>query len=406
VEGSIAARGQEAGDVTSEMRRSFAELAGIADEWDALVVRAGGEIYTSFDWCKTWWEFYGAGRTLEVALVRAGGRLVAVMPFFRETHWLGMLPLRVVRVVGCDHTVTTVGIAVEGGFERTAALEWAKLSGGKWDAVIVGPLSGASERAEELARAFGEAAPGAKVENIGDLGPQTVFDLPGSFDAYLAGLSKTEKANYQKELRRLEREYRVETTVTTGEAEAAAAFERFMPLHQNMWEGKGKLGHFGDWPEGFEFHRKLIERLSAKGRAFFVELVAGGKVITSHYCFRLAGKAACFLSGREESEAHQRWSLGRIGLLDVIRYFIWEKCTLMDALRGYYEYKLRYGGRLVKIRSVRIRKSGLRAGAAWALYGLAAWVLHTAYYRVWFMRVAPRLGISGRLWKTWIRSRL
>lgn len=392
--------------VVSEVRRSFEELADVADEWDALVERAGGDVFMSFDWCWTWWEFYGKGRALEVVLVRAGGALVAVMPFFRETHRLGVAPLRVVRVVGCDHTVTTVGPAVEPGFEKVAAAEWARLSDGRWDAVVIGPLSGVFANAEALAKAFAEALPGATTEYIGVEGTQTVFDLPGTFDEYLGTLSKTEKSNYHKELRRLEREFEVSTSVTVGESEAAAAFERFLPLHQNMWEGKGKLGHFGDWPDGLGFHRKLVERLSAKGRSFFVELRANGKVIVSHYCFRLVGRATCILSGREESDAHQRWSLGRIGLLDVIRYLITEKCTLMDALRGYYEYKLRYGGRLVKMQSVRVLRPGVRARVAWSLYGLAAWILHTAYYRVWFMRVAPRLGISGALWKTWIRSRL
>ena len=52
------------------VHEGFEEIEHVAQTWDDCVERNGGDIYSTFDWCRTWWEFYGRGRRLLVYLVR------------------------------------------------------------------------------------------------------------------------------------------------------------------------------------------------------------------------------------------------------------------------------------------------------------------------------------------------
>jgi len=392
-------------DFSCEVYRSFEELAPVAGEWDEFVERAGGDIFGTYDWLRTWWEFYGEGRQLEVALVRRGGRLAGILPFFRETKWLGVLPLRVVRLVGCDHSVTSANVVIEEGFETEVAEAWAAKRQEDWDAIVLSPLPGYAKRTQETAKAFEAALTPAAVRYQANYGPHTVFELAGTFEEFLEKLPKNEKANYRRDLRLLKERHEVRTLLRTGPEEAAEAFERFVPLHQGVWEGKGRLGHFGDWPNGLEYHRKLVERMSGKGRAAIVELTADGKVVACEYCFRLGKFLVDFLTARDESEEYKRHGTGRISLLEFVRYAIGEGWTRIDSLRGRYEYKVRLGGTMLSLKRITVVRRTARARLAMAAFSAAAWVLHTAYYKIWFARAARRLGVARPLWKVWIRSR-
>ena len=80
---------------------------------------------------------------------------------------------------------------------------------------------------------------------------------------------------------------------------------------------------------------------------------------------------------------------------------------LVEAGAGEYEYKLSYGGELVPLHSIVLAAD--RPGARFGMRALLLWAdaLHLGYYRVWFLKLRPRLGLRPRpLWTRWIRSRL
>jgi CelD/BcsL family acetyltransferase involved in cellulose biosynthesis len=198
----------------------------------------------------------------------------------------------------------------------------------------------------------------------------------------------------------------VRVIARTSPEDAKAAFERFLPLHQVLWQDKGRLGHFGDWPECEAFHRRLIERLAAKGRIVIVELEADGKAVASQYAFAFGRRVHWFLAGRDDAEAYRKVSLGRMGLMNLVEYSVGRGYQQIDAMRGYYDYKLKQGGRLTALQSVRVTRGGLRPRLAMMLFDWGAWVFHTAYYRLWFKRIKRRVGVRGPLWTAWTRSRV
>ena len=94
---------------------SFEEVQALREAWNDLASRTG-DILCSFDWCEVWWKHFNRWRRLEIHALFEGPRLVAVLPLFRETIRPGGVWLRTVRALGCDYTITTVGLAIEAGY--------------------------------------------------------------------------------------------------------------------------------------------------------------------------------------------------------------------------------------------------------------------------------------------------
>jgi len=400
-------QGEGSGPLTVSVHASFDELAPLALEWDELAERAGADVYATFDWCRTWWEFYGAGRHLRVALARSGGELVGILPFFRETLWIGGLPARLFRLVGCDHSVSTTGVVIKEGLAKDVIAAWAAGLGTGWDAIHLGPLAGYNTLWRDVASALQGVFDNCHVRVKDDAGPQIVFELPGSFDQYLARLSKKERSNMLRKEKLLRQEHEVTHRVRTGPREVVDAYARFMWLHQALWKGKGRLGHFGDWPRSKEFHEALVRRLSEKGHVLFFELEVDGEVAASKYCFLFGRRIHTFMTGRDDREAFENYSLGTVVFAALVEHAITSGVTTMDAMRGYYDYKVRQGGTVMPLKTITVVRHKARSRVAMKTLELASWLLHTGYYRLWFKRISNwRWLPKGPLWPLWIRSRL
>src|ERR1039457_352731 len=79
---------------------SFEALQHLRGHWDDAVIRLGGSIYMSYDWARTWWEFYGAGKELRIFLFTSADRVVGILPLYIDSLGWGPLRFRVARLVG------------------------------------------------------------------------------------------------------------------------------------------------------------------------------------------------------------------------------------------------------------------------------------------------------------------
>ena len=104
-------------------------------------------------------------------------------------------------------------------------------------------------------------------------------------------------------------------------------------------------------------------------------------------------------------------SVGKVGLVLMIKTLIEAGYRRIEAGRGEYDYKLVYGGENVPVHRVVISRTGAFAGLQ--LRALLGWVdlMDIGFYKIWFKRIHPRLrkitgGTSRPLWRAWIRTRL
>ena len=84
-----------------------------------------------------------------------------------------------------------------------------------------------------------------------------------------------------------------------------------------------------------------------------------------------------------------------------------ENVRSIEAGPGHYEYKVKHGATEYPLRRLVVCRN--RSVCRLKTSALIVWseVLHFFYYRIWFIKIAPRLGLHPRpLWRAWIRTRL
>ncbi|MBN1341541.1 MAG: GNAT family N-acetyltransferase [Phycisphaerae bacterium] len=399
----------EAPDRAFELRRydGFEALEEFREAWDGLVEQCGGNLCSSFDWCRVWWGHFGSRRRLEIYLAWADEQLVGVIPLFRETLRWGPLSLRVVRIVGCDHCTTTCVIAIARDWmsRAVAALISALGETGRWDLIHLAELPGCFSDAESLAEVFALLLGTESVSWSKDDYPQMAFDVPEDFERYLATLSLKERRNVRHDERRLRQAGRVTRDEPVDVDSLDRGFADLVAMHQDQWRRAGQLGHFGDWPGVAAFHREIAETLLARRRLLLISVHVDGKLQAVEYGGCLGCRATWLIGGRRSDVT------SRVGFCALLRACMRRGVSEIDALQGFYDYKRRLGARRLGIQSIGVTAprpaSRLRARA----FHAATWLADLVYYRIWYWRLAPRLrgrGLQlgeGSLWRRYIRCR-
>ncbi len=393
-------------EFTVRVLHSFAEAEAYRSAWDDLVLRSGADVYQTFDWCRLWWQYYGTKRELHLLLCFAGEELVALIPAFVETLGLSPARLRVAKLVGSDFTLHLCNLPILAGaleFAVVRALNYF-LGEHRCDALRFGPLSGPAARVDELL-AIGRSQPElvGKAEALGD-SCNTFFQLPASFDEYLKAIGKQPRGNFNRSVAQLERARRVTFDVVSAAGKLAAEFDAFCRLHDAQWRAEGKLGHFGDWPHARDFNRDLVRTLGAQGLVRFHRILADDQLISSQFSFVFGGSSYWRLPARLAGPEWDKLSLGRMGLAKMIEASLGEDRNTIEGGRGHYAYKLQLGGVELPLRTVQFLRRGTGVSARVVLFRRFASLLNLAYYKIMFLRLAPRVRWLQRpLWPFWIR---
>lgn len=378
-------------------------------EWDALAVEAGADACFCPDWVEAWRAHFGPAwapgrRFLHLAL-REDDELVALLPLCLETLRVGPLPVRIARLAGSDPNYAVMRLPIRAGREveaLSAALAHL-LDVERRHAVSLSPLSDLAPETAAL-RAVAETDPDLVLAPDGPERRHTVVALPDDFETWLASLSKSRRREYRKDLKKLSEQVALETRSTTPET-VADRFAAFADLHAAQWRAAGKGGHFEDWPGSEAFYAELLERLAPQGRGGIDEHLGNGRVLSSQLRFGLGSTVCWRLIARDLDPDFAAFGLGRVGLVERVRDLIAAGVRRVEAGAGDYDYKLAYGGELVSLRRALVMRPGSRAHIL-SLLAFAD-LLNLAYYRIWFLKLVPRLGRPPRpLWKSWIRTRL
>jgi CelD/BcsL family acetyltransferase involved in cellulose biosynthesis len=390
-----------------------AALMALRPEWQDLCTAVQAEIFLTPDWFDLWWVHFGGRLQLAAMAVRTEGRLVALLPFYTEMIWVGPFAFRVARLAGTDPHCITFNLPVLPELaEHVLSAAFSHLLGvGRCDVVSLTPVS---DRAAFLpfVRNICEAGSDLTLTLDPD-GSHVMFDLPDSFDAYLAGLSRNRRGQIRSDLRRLNSQFGMEAVETVPDEAGFADFVRF---HNSQWQTVGKGGHFADWPGSAAFFGALsaqsrpgwgvrIDSLAGRTpKAEHVDLAAVFSIVCGKTCHaRLPARSL-------DPEAH-RLSIGKAGLVMMIKGMIGAGIQQVEAGRGEYDYKLSLGGKDVPVHRMLISSATQRAAVR--LRFLLGWaqLIDLLHYRIWFKRIAPPLrritGLPPRqLWRLWIRTRV
>jgi len=395
--------------LSCEIHSSFEQLAGMQDEWDQFVIDVGGDIYLSYDWCRIWWEHYGAGKNLCVFVYRRERQLVALIPLFIEQVSVGFMRLRIAKTVGSDFTMCVLNPPIHDQYAAAVLLSLVKhlVDTQKCDAVLLGPVTGNHIAIAPLHEICPNQSRQTVIAHHIPRSTCTTFALPSTFDTYINLLSKNQQRNYRRYMNQLTKEFKVKCDVVSDPPQAESEFVAFMRMHGLQWQVEGKLGHFGDWPLGAEFNSALVKRQAELGRLRLIRLIADGQVVAYEYCYSFGDRYHARLSARAIGEKWDRYGIGRIGVLKIIEQAISEGAGLIEAGTGHYNYMVQLGGIEQSLRCVLIARNRLASRLRTRILFAAAYLVHLLYFRIWFNRLAPMLPLSRRpLWKSWIHLRL
>ena len=387
---------------------SFADARAIAPEWDALITELSGSLYQTFSWCQVWWRHYGDGRELRLMCVRSGTELVGVLPFFIDKLRVPFGRARVAKLAGSDSTVALVEPLVHTrvAIEALALAMRQLFEDDRVDAVHFGPVSETAAHLAAIRRSTEIVTGVARVIRDRVSGSHTVFTMPDGFDAYMRTLSKNSRSNYRRNLNKINAAFSFAVDVVREPLLLGPEFEAFVEMHQAQWRAVGRRGHFDDWPASRAFSRDLVRTLAAGDQVRLIRLLVDGQVVAYYWCFALNGTYYWRLPARVSGEQWDQFALGRIGLVKMMEVAAAEGVTLVEAGVGRYLYKEKLNARTSPVHSVVLCRRGLAPRLRAHLTLATGAMLSLVYYRMWYLRIGPRLRIlRGPLRRCWIRRR-
>ena len=302
----------------------------IEREWEALIPQGSLDtIFVMPQWQQVWWNEYGDGAEAILLSLRGSEGLDALAPLMRRAGKITLM--------GDEDLYDYNDLLVTPGVEDSFyPMLLDHLQGEQWDSVELFPLQGNSptlQRLPDLA-----ISRGLDVEiREEDVCPGV--ELPGDWDEFLGGLSKKDRHELRRKLRRLEGagDYRWYCCERAEEVEEN--LDHFLELVRLSREDKDRFMT----PKRETFFRRAIGAMARMGtvRLFFMEL--GGQHVASALCFDYGGSRMLYNSGFNPEYSY--YSVGLLLKALCIRDAVEAGLPFFDFLRGDEPYKYDLGGK-------------------------------------------------------------
>lgn len=328
-------------------------LAALREEWGRLLDRVpANTIFLTWEWQHLWWRILGAkdGARLHVVAVRQGDDLIGLAPLAKlgegaTLHFSGGEEiadfLDILALPG--HEAQVAGAVLD--FLRGE--EWSSY-GEEWSSVELRNLREDSVGAAHL---IPEARRRGLLVEVGQEDVSPWLRLPESWDAYQQSLSKKDRHELRRKLRRLHSAGDVRWYLADDPDRRESDVADFIRLHRLSDESKAEFmtsdmeGWFRGIVEQFAPARKL--------RLYFLEL--DGLRVASAICFDYGNQFLLYNSGYDPECA--RLSVGLALKAYCIHDAIVAGREVFDFLQGSEPYKYDLGAVDKPIYRARIRRA-------------------------------------------------
>jgi len=318
------------------------ELASLAAEWSALLDRAPEPVpFLHPTWQRVWTDDFAGGRELLLYAVRDGDELIGVAPMMSNDGRL---------MFSGDHQICDymdiiaapgrAGDALDALLPVLAGEPWNELQlwGLREDSPVLAALPAAVERAG-LAL---EREPEAVAPRV---------ELAGTWDEYVASLSKKDRHELRRKLRKLEAAGEIELRCYTSPEETES---RVPLLLRMMVESRTDKAAFMSEQMARFFHR-MVPELAREGLVRFYELELEGRSIASVLCFDQGGQFYLYNSGYEPEYASL--SAGLVSKALCLRDAVARGRHCVDTLRGAEGYKYDLGAKDRAVYTCTVRRT-------------------------------------------------
>ncbi len=367
---------------------SFKDIENLKEDWDRCVLECNSPVYMTFDWCKTWWDFYGDKMTISIILFYSDSNLVGILPVYFQKIFIGPFSIKVCRLIGSNIPPKIFNPPININYQASVLeLFLQNILNRKCDVVSIGPVSEDYFSDEILNGLINKTFIGNYVKENYDFCMS--MELPDNFQAYLESISNREKRAYKKNIKGLNNSYKISIDINYDFDERD--FKNFQEMHHTQWLKRGMLGHFKSWPFGKEFHDALAKKQAELRRLVLIKILKNNEVVFIAYGY-IFNKIFYFqLFARSISTEDEKFSLGTIGHGIIAEYMISQKVKIIELGPGYYDYKIDLGakaenaftyrfiadksGSIIKNRIVKFEKK----------------IRDLVVHKIWYRRIQPSL---------------
>jgi hypothetical protein len=338
-----------------EIVRTFEELRGLERAWNEL---SGDSPFRSWDWLATWWKHYGSvkrrqrddsprpgvDRQLHVLAVyedetrsqtaRVEPRLVGVAPWYLDRT---IVKGNVLRWLGSGEVCTDhLSLICRPQHRELVAAEVAKaltVQCDDWDRLDLNAVDSDDYAMVALVAHLEER------ECIVSRQPADscwAIELPQTWDAYLAAISKSHRKQLRQSERRIIELGRIEWHVATNAAELDTAWPVLVDLHQRRRLSLGEPGCFASRPF-HDFHHEVARRMLERGQLRLSWLALDGTPAAAEY--QLADNRATYAYQGGVDPERLAEEPGRLSMILCLRRAIEDGHNQFDFLRGDEPYK-------------------------------------------------------------------
>lgn len=317
------------------------KLASLRDEWVALLDQLPDAFpFIHPTWQRVWLEEFQDGRELLLYSVRDGDSLVGVAPLMRDDGQISFVG----HYSMCDYMDFVV--SPERSSEFFPAIVDALLAE-SWSELELRGLRDGSPTLTEMPPAL-QAAGLAFEREEEAVAPQVA--TKASWDEHVASLSKKNRHELRRKLRRLEAagDLKMHTYTTRDEVT-----ERLPTLLRFMADSRRDKAEFLSEQMGRFFHR-MTSALAEDGLIRLYELELDGRAVASILCFDQSGQLYMYNSGYDPEYAALSVGIGSKALC--LRDGIESGYHCLDFLRGDEPYKYDLGGKARQIYRCVVRR--------------------------------------------------
>ncbi len=319
----------------------------LAEAWNDLMGRAvSAPVFMTVEYQKIWWQHFGRGNLRIITVYTADGLPVGLAPLFVDGDEL--------HFVGCVDVSDYLDFLVDRNhIEGVYAAIVDYLSGemaAEWRSAYFCSLA-CHSRTPELLVNLAQAQGWTAFSRTEEVCP--VITLPDSWEAYLAGLSKKQRHEIRRKIRKLEAAAETRRQVIESPAELTDAhIETFIRLHRKSARDKDEF-----WDDTMlAFFRAIIKKFAEKGWLKFYFLEISGEAAASLLCFDYRNDILVYNSGFD-AEKFGELSPGNVIISYSIQHAIELGRTRYDFLRGDEVYKFRFGAVADDVFGVKIKRT-------------------------------------------------
>jgi CelD/BcsL family acetyltransferase involved in cellulose biosynthesis len=280
-------------------------FAQIKQPWDELLESSASQcLFLTWEWLHTWWKHLAADRQLSILAVRCGSELAALAPFcvrppsFSRRRLFPVQEFLGTGNAGSDYLDFIVRRGCEPyarqGFASCLAgerlmFDWTQLKRGGCFAAAVASILG--EEGWNVSEARTNTCPFIRLAGR-------------SWESYLGSLGAEHRYNFNRKLKRLNRDYVVQFEEVSTKEQCRESIDLVIALHNRRWRERGGSDAFHT-PGLVGFHQEFSQVALDRG---WLRL----------YVLRLNGKPAASLYGllptTNTASASSRWVLRSSGL--------------------------------------------------------------------------------------------